>query len=39
MELEPLPLGAASALPVDEAATLSIARAHGSAHGCRDVAR
>ena len=39
MELEPVPLGAASALLVDEAATLGVARAHGAAHGCRDVAR
>jgi hypothetical protein len=39
MELEPVPLAAASALLVDEAATLGVARAHDASHGCRNVAR
>ena len=39
MELEPLPLGAASALLVDEAAAVGVARAHCASHGCRDAAR
>jgi hypothetical protein len=39
VELEPLPLGAASALLVDEAASSCVARAHGASHGCRDAAR
>jgi hypothetical protein len=39
MELQPVPLGAATALPVDEATAVLVALAHSAAHGSRDVAR
>jgi hypothetical protein len=38
VELEPAPLGAASALRVHEAAALAVALAHQPAHRGRDVA-